>query len=65
MLLAACGTENERAGVEWVPTGERCVGAPALARDAHGRVVLGVIGADGTLRTSRLGTPDFRFAEDT
>ncbi|EMF53409.1 MULTISPECIES: hypothetical protein [Streptomyces] len=64
MLLAACGTENDRAGMEWAPTGERCLGAPALARDAHGRVVLGVIGADCTLRTSRLGTPDFRFAED-
>ena len=64
VMLAACGTENERAGVYWVPTGERCVGVPALARDARGRVVLGVIGVDGALRTSRLGTPDFRFPED-
>lgn len=53
VMLAACGTENEQAGVWWSPTGERCVGAPALARDAYGRVVLGVIGADGALRTAR------------
>ncbi|EKX63717.1 hypothetical protein Sipo8835_08930 [Streptomyces ipomoeae] len=50
VMLAACGTENEQAGLWWSPTGERCVGAPALARDAYGRVVLGVIGAEGALR---------------
>ncbi|MDX3518471.1 hypothetical protein [Streptomyces scabiei] len=64
VLLAACVTENERAGVDWAPTGEHAVGAPALARDANGRVVLGVIRADGTLRTSRLAAPDFGFPED-
>ncbi|MDX3629091.1 hypothetical protein PV728_01940 [Streptomyces europaeiscabiei] len=53
VVLAACGTENEQAGVWWSPTGERCVGAPALARDAYGRVVLGAVGADGALRTAR------------
>ncbi|MFE7761727.1 hypothetical protein [Streptomyces sp. NPDC057438] len=64
VLLAACATENEGAGVDWAPTGERRVGVPASARDANGRVVLGVIRADGTLRTSRLAAPDFRFPED-
>jgi hypothetical protein len=53
VMLAACGTENEQAGVWWSPTGERCVGAPALARDAYGRVVLGTIGADGALYIAR------------
>ncbi|MEI5521153.1 hypothetical protein WB401_11660 [Streptomyces brasiliscabiei] len=50
VLLAACGTENEQAGVWWAPTGER--GAPALVRDAYGRVVLGVLGVDGALRVA-------------
>ncbi|MCC9705139.1 hypothetical protein E4N62_07660 [Streptomyces sp. MNU76] len=53
VLLAACGTENEEAGVCWAPTRERCVGTPALARDAHGRVVLGVIDPGGALRIAR------------
>lgn len=53
VMLAACGTENEQAGVWWSPTGERCVGTPALACDATGRVVLALIGADGALRIAR------------
>ncbi|MFF1392268.1 hypothetical protein ACFVZD_00415 [Streptomyces sp. NPDC058287] len=53
VMLAAFGTENEQAGVWWTPTGERCVGSPALARDAYGRIVLGMIGADGALYIAR------------
>ncbi|WP_405683725.1 hypothetical protein [Streptomyces sp. NBC_00057] len=53
VMLTACGTENEGAGVWWSPTGERCVGGPALAYDAYGRVVLGLIGEDGALRVAR------------
>jgi hypothetical protein len=53
IMLAACGTENEQAGLWWSPTGERCVGAPALALDGYGRVVLGLIGADGALYIAR------------
>ncbi|MFD5204948.1 hypothetical protein ACFWM7_33440 [Streptomyces sp. NPDC058375] len=49
VMLAACGTENEGSGVWWSPTGERTPAAPALALDAHGRVVLGMIGSDGAL----------------
>lgn len=64
VLLAACATEDGRAGVDRAPTGERGVGVPALARDPNGRVVLGVIRADGTLRTSRLGALEFGFPED-
>ncbi|MCW5252869.1 hypothetical protein [Streptomyces sp. SHP 1-2] len=55
VMLAACGTENEQAGLWWSPTGERCEGDPALALDALGRVVLAVIGPDGALRVSRQG----------
>ncbi|MFF1832912.1 hypothetical protein ACFVXE_01635 [Streptomyces sp. NPDC058231] len=53
VMLTACGTENEGAGVWWSPTGERCVGGPALAYDAYGRVVLALVGEDGALRVAR------------
>ena len=51
--VAAYPTEDETAGLNWVPTGERCVGAPALSLDGMGRVVLATIGVDGALRTAR------------
>ncbi|MEU0577649.1 hypothetical protein ABZ465_10175 [Streptomyces griseoincarnatus] len=53
VMLAACGTENEGGGLWWSPTGESGTGAPALALDGHGRVVLGVIGQDGALHVAR------------
>ncbi|MEV0847290.1 hypothetical protein AB0J21_15720 [Streptomyces sp. NPDC049954] len=53
ILLAACGTENEQGGVWWAPTGEESIGQPGLAVDAHGRVVLTTLGADGRLRVAR------------
>lgn len=53
VMLAACGTENEGAGLWWSPTGERTAAAPALALDAFGRVVLSMIGADGALYIAR------------
>lgn len=53
VMLAACGSENEGAGLWWSPTGEECVGAPGLALDAQGRVVLAVLGKDGALRVAR------------
>ncbi|MFG3101286.1 hypothetical protein ACGFZL_12310 [Streptomyces sp. NPDC048182] len=51
--FAVCGTENEGAGLWWSPTGERSLGAPALALDGFGRVVLAVLGPDGALRVAR------------
>ncbi|GFH37828.1 hypothetical protein [Streptomyces pacificus] len=51
-VLAAYPTEKESA-LDWAPTGEPCVGAPALAVDGTGRVVLAALGADGTLRVTR------------
>lgn len=55
VMVAACGTENEGAGVWWSPAGGPSAGAPALALDGHGRIVLALIGPDGTLRVARQG----------
>lgn len=54
--LAAYPTETESAGAVWTGTGEACVGAPALAVDARGRVVLAAFAADGSLRLTRQKT---------
>ncbi|MEV0094598.1 hypothetical protein [Streptomyces sp. NPDC050738] len=51
--IAACPTEAEADGLWWTPTGEPSLGAPALALDAEGRVVMAVVAADGTLRVAR------------
>ncbi|GAA3706046.1 hypothetical protein [Streptomyces tremellae] len=51
--LAAYPTEDEAAGLTWVPSGEPCRGTPALALDGEGRVALAAIGADGSLRVTR------------
>ncbi|AYG79732.1 hypothetical protein DWB77_01850 [Streptomyces hundungensis] len=56
--IAAYPTEQEEAGVTWTPTGEVCVGAPALTVDADGRVVLGVFTVDGGLRITRQRTDE-------
>jgi hypothetical protein len=53
LSIAAYPTEDETAGLNWTPTGEPCVGAPALALDGLGRLVLAAIAADGTLRVAR------------
>ncbi|WP_371526694.1 hypothetical protein OG302_11395 [Streptomyces sp. NBC_01283] len=52
-VIAAYPTEDEKAGVWWAETGEPCLGSPALALDARGRVVMATIGLDGTLRLAR------------
>ncbi|WP_328320392.1 hypothetical protein [Streptomyces sp. NBC_00388] len=51
--IAACPTEGEADGLWWTETGEASHGAPALAVDGEGRVVLAAIAADGTLRVAR------------
>jgi len=53
VMLAACGTENEGAGLWWSPAGERCAEGPALARDAYGRVVLAFLDDRGGLCVAR------------
>ncbi|MEC4019996.1 hypothetical protein [Streptomyces sp. H27-D2] len=57
-MLAAWPTEDESAGVWWTETGEECVGPPALALDAAGRVVLAAVGLDGGLRVARQKTTE-------
>ncbi|WP_329018714.1 hypothetical protein [Streptomyces sp. NBC_00690] len=51
--LAAYPTEDESRGASWSLTGDPCVGAPALAVDGRGRVVMAAFGVDGSLRVSR------------
>ncbi|GGU41355.1 hypothetical protein GCM10010274_31420 [Streptomyces lavendofoliae] len=51
--LAAYPTEDEALGATWTLTGDPCVGAPALALDGRGRVVMAAFGTDGTLRVAR------------
>ncbi|MEU3351107.1 hypothetical protein [Streptomyces sp. NPDC037389] len=47
-VLVAVGEDGS-----WTDTAQECVGAPAVALDAAGRVVVAVIGADGALRVAR------------
>lgn len=51
--LAAYPTEEESTGLTWVASGEPLGGAPALALDGLGRVVLAAVGQDGVLRVTR------------
>ncbi|MEU9289201.1 hypothetical protein AB0D57_32170 [Streptomyces sp. NPDC048275] len=53
VLVGVCGTESESAGLWWVDTAVACLGAPALACDAHGRVVIAALDPDGALRVAR------------
>ncbi|MCX4540722.1 hypothetical protein [Streptomyces sp. NBC_01565] len=53
VVVGVCGTENEDAGVHWIPTGERCAESPALALDHRGRVVVAFLDAQGGLRIAR------------
>jgi hypothetical protein len=52
-MLAACGTENEAAGVWWSATGEGTSCPPGLALDGYGRVVIATVDPDGGLRIAR------------
>ena len=52
-VLGMGGTENESAGFWWYALAETCQGSPALARDGRGRVVMALIGTDGTPRVAR------------
>lgn len=60
--LAAYPTEDESAGAVWTGTGDACVGAPALAVDADGRVVLAAFAPDGGLRITRQKTTESGLA---
>ncbi|GGQ14387.1 hypothetical protein [Streptomyces roseolilacinus] len=51
--LAAYPTGDEKAGATWTLTGSPSPGAPSLALDGAGRVVMAVVGADGALWVAR------------
>ncbi|MCX5193754.1 hypothetical protein OOK31_07595 [Streptomyces sp. NBC_00249] len=51
--LAAYPTEYEAAGLWWTEIGEECPESPALAVDAHGRVVIASISSRGELLVNR------------
>ncbi|MEU5086192.1 hypothetical protein [Streptomyces sp. NPDC021356] len=53
VVLGVCPAEDERGGVWWTETGVACLGDPALARDAQGRVVVLAVTTDGELALAR------------
>ncbi|MCN9242916.1 hypothetical protein NGF19_19295 [Streptomyces sp. RY43-2] len=52
-VLGVGGTEDEDNGFWWYTLAESCQGAPALARDGHGRVVMALIDPDGVPKVAR------------
>jgi hypothetical protein len=46
-VIGVGGTENESNGFWWYALAEHCQGAPALARDGRGRVVMALIDPEG------------------
>ncbi|MFF4833031.1 hypothetical protein [Streptomyces sp. NPDC001315] len=64
VLVGVCGTEAESSGLWWTDLGRTCLGAPALAHDAYGRVVIAAFDPDGTLRVARQAPePGLSFLE--
>lgn len=53
IALAAYPTEHEDAALTWTVTGPAVTGAPALALDGRGRIVLAAIAEDGGLLVTR------------
>lgn len=56
LAVTAYPTETESAGAWWADTREPCEGAPALARDRAGRLVVAVINREGGLSVTRQRT---------
>ncbi|MGP3774850.1 hypothetical protein ACTWJ8_28955 [Streptomyces sp. SDT5-1] len=52
-VYGICGTGGEAAGLWWTDTGLPCTGAPALALDGRGRVVMAAVAAGGEVLVSR------------
>jgi hypothetical protein len=52
-VFGAFVTNAEEWGVQWAEVGLPCLGDPATVLDAHGRVVLAVLGTDGIPRVAR------------
>ncbi|WP_406722204.1 hypothetical protein OG968_07585 [Streptomyces althioticus] len=57
-VLGMGGVEKEADGFWWYELPETCQGAPALALDGRGRVVMALIGPDGRPRVARQGDGD-------
>jgi len=56
LAVTAYPTETESAGAWWTDTREPCEGAPALARDRAGRLVVAAISREGGLSVTRQRT---------
>ncbi|MFJ9175619.1 hypothetical protein [Streptomyces sp. NPDC102360] len=54
-VYGICGTGGESAGLWWTDTGVSCAGAPVLALDGRGRVVMAAVAANGEVLVSRQG----------
>ncbi|WP_371668596.1 hypothetical protein OG985_13555 [Streptomyces sp. NBC_00289] len=52
-VLGVGGTESETDGFWWYALAESCQGAPTLALDGRGRVVMALIGPDGAPKVAR------------
>ncbi|MET7452235.1 hypothetical protein ABZT03_10140 [Streptomyces sp. NPDC005574] len=52
-VLGVGGAEGESDGLWWYALAEACQGAPALALDGAGRVVMALIGPDGVPKVAR------------
>ncbi|MYW64082.1 hypothetical protein GTY65_08350 [Streptomyces sp. SID8379] len=52
-VFGLCGAGAEASGMWWTDTGVTCTGAPALALDGRGRVVMATVASDRTVLVSR------------
>jgi hypothetical protein len=52
-IFGAFVTNAEEWGVQWAEIGRPCVGDPALALDAYGRIVLAMVDTDGSVHVTR------------
>ncbi|MFB7917412.1 hypothetical protein [Streptomyces sp. NPDC056061] len=56
LAIAAHPTETESAGAWWTETHQSCEGAPAVAPDRDGRLVVAAVDGDGRLNVTRQRT---------
>ncbi|WP_306318266.1 MULTISPECIES: hypothetical protein [unclassified Streptomyces] len=57
-IFGAFVTNAEEWGVQWAEVDRPCIGDPAVALDAYGRIVLAIIDTDGMPQTTRQSSPD-------
>ncbi|WP_425828395.1 hypothetical protein [Streptomyces fractus] len=56
-IFGAFVTNAEEWGVQWAEVGRPCLGDPAVALDAYGRIVLAIIDTDGVPQATRQTSP--------